>query len=199
MGAAELGPWEPLGLAEIVDLFVGAPFRWWIGGGLALELHVGRSWRGHSDTDLGLLRSDVRDLDAVLTGWDVHVASAGRLTTWNGVSARADRNENNLWCRRDPDSPWSLDVTVGDGDEDFWIFRRDPRVRVPWAEAVLTRGDVPYLAPELQLLFKSRDLRPKDDVDAREVIPELEPERRDRLADLLAVDHPWQSLLSETP
>ncbi len=199
MGAAELGPWEPLGLAETVDLFADAPFRWWISGGLALEVHLGRSWREHSDTDLGLLRSHVRDLAPVLAGWDVHVATAGRLSTWTGVAARADRSENNLWCRRDPDSPWSLDVTIGEGDEESWIFRRDPRVRVPWAEAVLTSADVPYLAPELQLLFKSRDLRPKDDIDAREVIPELESRRRHRLADLLAQDHPWQSLLSARP
>lgn len=29
---------------------------------------------------------------------------------------------------------------------------------------------IPYLAPELQLLYKSKGLRPKDDVDAAEVI-----------------------------
>ena len=68
-------------------------------------------------------------------------------------------------------------------------------MRVRWDEAVLrSDGGIPYLAPELQLLFKSKDVRPKDDLDAREVIPELTEARRRRLRALLPVDHPWQAL-----
>ena len=38
------------------------------------------------------------------------------------------------------------------------------------AEAVLTTADgVRYLAPEVQLLFKSKDVRGKDDVDRQRV------------------------------
>lgn len=59
-----------------------------------------------------------------------------------------------------------------------------------------TADDVPYLAPELQLLFKSKDRREKDDVDARWVIPELNAARHNRLARLLPTIHPWHDLLS---
>ena len=56
----------------------------------------------------------------------------------------------------------SVRVTTPHGSSDA------PASRKPWDEAVLTSADgVPYLAPELQLLFKSRDVREKDDVDAR--------------------------------
>ena len=54
----------------------------------------------------------------------------------------------------------------------------------------------PYLAPELQLLFKSKDIRPNT-VDAITVIPALEPERRTRLASFLPVTHPWQTIMAE--
>ncbi len=54
---------------------------------------------------------------------------------------------------------------------------------------------VPYLAPELQLLFKSKGLRLKDDLDAGEVVPELDARRRAQLSRLLATGHPWQRLL----
>ncbi len=65
-----------------------------------------------------------------------------------------------------------------------------------WPEAVLiTIRGVPYLAPELQLLFKSEDARPKDDVDAASVIPELEPEGRAWLAHRLPADHGWHTLI----
>jgi hypothetical protein len=67
----------------------------------------------------------------------------------------------------------------------------------PWETAVLrTRSGVPYLAPELQLLFKSKDLRPKDHADAERVIPVLDDRERLFLAVHLVADHPWQRLLT---
>jgi hypothetical protein len=55
----------------------------------------------------------------------------------------------------------------------------------------------PYLAPELQLLFKSKNFRTKDELDAIEAIPELTEARRLRLHELLPEDHPWQELLAD--
>jgi hypothetical protein len=196
MGSSDLGTWAPLSLSQTIELFSDAPFRWWIGGGHALELFVGRSWREHSDTDVGLLRDDAPGLRAVLDGWDVQVAAAGELSPWSGAVPRADLHQNNLWCRRSATGEWALDVTVGDGDDTDWIYRRDASLRVPWAHAIVVNAaGVPYLAPELQLLFKSKDLRPKDDLDAHEVIPALDAGRRARLSVVLPADHSWQSLL----
>ena len=59
-----------------------------------------------------------------------------------------------------------------------------------------TEQGVPYLAPELQLLYKSKDIRPKDELDAAEVIPSLAADRRNRLHLLLREDHPWQGVVS---
>ena len=102
-----------------------------------------------------------------------------------------------MWCRPDADAPWVLDVTLSEGSEQSWIYRRDPSVRRSWDLAVLRTADgVPYLAPELQLLFKSGGLRPKDDVDAEEVIPALDADQRRFLACHLGADHPWQRLLA---
>jgi hypothetical protein len=195
MADGSLGTWQPLALEEVVRLFMGFPARWWISGGHALELHLGRSWREHEDSDVGVLRQDFAALRELLVGWDVQVAAAGRLSPWLGSTPRAEASQNNLWCRTSADRPWCLDVTVGEGDEECWIYRRDPTVRVRWDEAVLrSEGGIPYLAPELQLLFKSKDVRPKDDVDAHEVIPELTGDRRRKLGDFLLDDHPWQDL-----
>lgn len=60
---------------------------------------------------------------------------------------------------------------------------------------MLTTADgLPYLAPELQLLYKSNDVRPKDDADAAIVIGLLDPERRGWLAAHLPAGHPWARL-----
>jgi len=185
-------------LDEVARTFFDAPFRWWVSGGHALDLHLGRSWRRHSDTDIGVNRSEAPQLLQVLDGWDIRVATAGVLTPWAGEPLEAERSQNNLWCRSDPGEPWCLDVTIGDGNDREWVYRRDASVRRNWSDAVLTRaGGTPYLAPDLQLLFKSKDVRPKDDLDAAAVIPSLDPERRSWLAAHLPVDHSWQSLIAE--
>ena len=196
MGAQGLGRWEPLGTEAVVDRFSAAPFRWWISGGRALDLHLGRSWREHEDTDVGVVRNELRLVHTFLSDCDLHVAAAGRLTPWHGDPLDAGRHQNNVWCRLEPDGPWVLDLTISEGSDTRWVFRRDPSLQVSWDVAVLrTVGGVPYLAPELQLLFKSKDPRTKDDADAREVIPELDANRRARLSQLLAADHPWQRLI----
>ncbi len=197
MAASEFGPWEPLELASVVEAFAPARFRWWISGGHALDLHLGRTWRYHEDTDVGVVRRDLGALHSLLSDWDLHVAAAGHLTPWHGEPLDAGRHQNNVWCRRAPGRPWALDVTIGEGSNDSWTYRRDPSVQVPWPLAVLhTTDGVPYLSPELQLLYKSKGRRPKDDVDAAEVVPDLDDRQRELLSRLLEPDHAWQRLLA---
>ncbi len=96
-------------------------------------------------------------------------ADLARLTPWRGEALEIDRHQNNLWCRLNAFAPWILDVTIGEGSNESWIYRRDAAVQLPWDSAVL--------------------------VDAAEVIPTLNASQRDFLACQLAADHPWQRLL----
>jgi hypothetical protein len=192
----ELGPWTPLPVGDVGRLLRDAPLRWWFTGGVALELHVGTSWRAHEDVDVGIRRCDAAALYGHLSGLEVCVAAAGVLRPWHGEELAAQASENNLWVRSRDSALWILDVAVGEGDDTSWIYRRDPRIRRPWDEAVLATPDgLPYLAPELQLLFKSKAPRPKDDQDLREVLPLLEPVRRRSLLGLLPTSHPWRPVL----
>jgi len=197
MSIDEFGPWEPLELCSVVDHFSSATFRWWITGGRALGLHLGRSWRPHEDTDVGVIRSELGALHALLRDWDLHIAAAGTLSSWRGEPLEAARSQNNVWCPAAPDGPWMLDITIGEGSAECWVYRRDPSIQLPWDSAVLLSAEgIPYLAPELQLLFKSKNPRPKDDVDAAEVIPSLDTHQREFLSRLVGPDHPWQRRLS---
>lgn len=198
MAHESLGAWKPLDLREVVGIFKDYPARWWIGGGRALELHADRSWRTHDDIDVGVLRDDAPRLAQMLQGWDIQIAAAGVLTSWNGSALVAHASQNNLWCRKGPGQPWCLDVTIGEEDQAFWVFRRDPSVHILWEDAVLrSEQGVPYLAPELQLLFQSKDVRQKDESDAAGVIPALTLAQRSRLRYLLPDDHPWQVLVNQ--
>jgi hypothetical protein len=130
-------------------------------------------------------------------GATVDLFRAARFRWWiaGGRALEQSLHQNNLWARR-AGGPWLLDITVGEGDDEAWIYRREERLRIPWEDAVLrTAAGVPYLSPELQPLFKSSNLRHKDLVDARQVIPGLSDQQRGRLARQLPDDHDWQALL----
>jgi len=188
--------WAPTPLDEACALMEPFGGRWWVSGGLALELFVGRSWRDHDDTDIGILRRDAPHLRDHFDDWDIHVASLGTLRPWGGEPLHGERDGNNLWCRPSVTDPWVLDVTLNAGNDECWISRRDPSWTVPWSAAVLsTDSGVPYLSPDLQLAFKSKNPRPKDHADAGKVIPELTGPMKEVLGHRLPVEHPWQTLL----
>jgi hypothetical protein len=185
--------WEPLRLDEAAALMSGFPGPWWVVAGWAIELHVGRRVREHSDVDLLVLRDDQAAIRSQLPGWEVQVAHGGRLEPWpDGLHLELPRS--GLWARSDPDGPWQLQFLLAERDGDTWWFRRDPGIRLPIAEIGLrSPSGIPYLRPELTLLFKSRDPRERDEADFDAVLPLLDATARARLAAWLPADHPWRT------
>jgi hypothetical protein len=79
---------------------------------------------------------------------------------------------------------------------DDWISRRDERIRRPIPTlGHLTAEGVPYLSPEIQVFYKARGRRPKDEADFRVIAPILTDDQRQWLRDALTLahgpDHPW--------
>jgi hypothetical protein len=63
-----------------------------------------------------------------------------------------------------------------------------------------TSDGIPYLVPEIQLLYKAKGLRPKDEADFRQTLPALSLEQRDWLREALLQahpQHPWLGRLTE--
>lgn len=194
-----LSRWQPWSVEQVVLLFGGAPFRWCISGGHALERHVGDAWRGHEDLDVGVCRYQMPEVYRWLEEWDLQIAAAGRLTRWDGRPLDSTLHENNVWVRESPDSPWRFDLSVGAGSPREWAYRRDQSVTRPWDRAVLSSpSDIPYFAPELQLLFKAKHPRPKDHLDAERVIPALDTQEHEFISAHLSPEHQWRKLLANT-
>ena len=80
---------------------------------------------------------------------------------------------------------------VAEASDGEWLFRRTARIHRPVATIGLRTADgIPYLAPEIQLLYKAKGLRPKDEADFARVLPYLDRDRRAWLAQTLAIVHP---------
>ena len=85
-----------------------------------------------------------------------------------------------------------------DQETDEWVFRRDARIRRSLPAAFLT-GRLPYLAPEIVLLYKAKAPAPKDDADFNVVLSYLRHDQRAWLRDALHVTapgHRWGGVLA---
>jgi hypothetical protein len=66
------------------------------------------------------------------------------------------------------------------------------------SEVVFERDGIRYLVPEVQLLFKSKGMRPKDEHDFADAIPLLDRDQQAWLRDalqLMSPGHPWLTQL----
>lgn len=89
---------------------------------------------------------------------------------------------------------------IQETDGNSWYFRRDHRVRGSVDDLAMDVRGVPCLRMDLQLLFKSREPRAKDESDFRELLPVLPNAQRELLAYWLALmnpdGHPWLTALA---
>jgi hypothetical protein len=197
---SDLGPWEPMMPAEVGDLLRSAACPWWIAGGWAIDLYLGRQTRVHSDIDVLVLRDDQLEMQQALAGWDLHAADPpGTLRGWRRGEVLPPA-VHDVWCRRTSSSPWSLQLMIDDASDGVWTYRRDRRIERPVKEldGGACNGDPRVLTPEVQLLQKSASPRPKDEADFLAVHELLGADQRAWLVRSLALtapNHPWLSQL----
>lgn len=193
------GPFCKREPADAAALFQGYPGLWFIAGGWAVEAFTGRS-REHHDIDPCVLRSDLELFRAHLRGrYTLWSASSGAIRPVFDTLPAGDNRLllegcAGIWLRPGWDQPWEYDVLLAPGDRDTWVYKRDPSITMPMADALWTRDGISYLQPEIQLLYKARGLRPQDWADFNTALPLLGDGRRRWLADGLRQTepgHPW--------
>ena len=177
---------------------LGVP--WWVAGGWALDLFIGQQTRSHKDLDIGLLRRDVLTVIAALPSWEFFEAKDGLLTRLKaGDSPRAE--VNSLWCRPVKTRLWALELLLDWHDGESWVFRRQPTLQRSLSTIVKRgAGDIPYMAPEVQLLYKARPIREQDQSDFDSVAPRLDSDARAWLRNAIeSIDpgHQWLSALDD--
>lgn len=187
---------DPFGpVLEVHALLSDFPRPWFIAGGWAIDLFLGQVTRDHEDVDVGLFRKDLRDLRAYLAGWMFEKVVTGRREPWP-EEEWLNLPVHEIHGRGPPGTPREIEFLLNEAAEsDRWVFRRDARITRPLAEAISrTRSGVPFLGPEIVLLFKAKNPTAKDLADFELVRPRLGSARRLWLRSALEIchpDHPW--------
>jgi hypothetical protein len=194
-----LWAWEPLWPTDLLGLLAGLGAPWWVAGGWALDLFLGRNTRTHEDLDVALLRRDQLALPRHLRGWDLRYATPEHtLEPWDG--SPLELPVHGIWARRAAraTAPWSCEFLLNEQRDGYWVYRRDERIKRPLEEIGGVRDGVPYLRPEIVLLYKSTDDSPKNAADFDVTLPSLDADGCSWLAEALAVcnsRHRWLASL----
>ena len=185
--------WTPPEIARRLD---GVTTPWYVAGGWALDLFLGRQTRRHGDLEIAIPAADFGQISGLFPGYVFD--GVGQNQLWENATPEVIAATHQTWLRDPASGDYLVDVMREPHEAGTWICRHTPTIRLPYDEVICRTADgVPYLAPELALLFKAKHARPKDQRDFEGVVPELSPAQRERLAGLIGGVYPEHRWLAE--
>nr|WP_068783632.1 hypothetical protein [Paenibacillus phocaensis] len=176
----DISNWMPITVQEINEIFSDMPIHWCIAGGWALDLHLGKQTREHSDVDVIITRDEqFIAYQNIKRDWMLYKAQDGKLELWE--DGEYLNFTGDIWVSKSSETPWAFQMMIIDTEEKFWTYKRDQSIRRPLDEIYLkTVEGIPYLRPEIQLLHKagSSQVREKDFNDFQTMLPSLLPSEK---------------------
>jgi len=186
--------WTP---GQVAQRLAGITTPWYVAAGWALDLFRGMQTREHADIEIAVPAAAFPKIRDRFPGYAFDAVGSGRI--WENAAPDVLAATHQTWLRDPATGNYLLDVFREPHDGQTWICRHNETIRLAYSEIIrYTPDGIPYLAPELVLLFKAKHARPKDQADFDEALPHMTPAQRQTLAELLARAHPghrWQANL----
>jgi hypothetical protein len=193
----DLDAWDAWHPQVMADRLAGLTLPWCVAAGWALDLFHGAQTRPHHDLEIAVPAALFPEVAARFEDCRFGVPQDGELVP---ATPGTMRTSHQTWAWEPATGKWRFDVFREPHDDETWICRRDQNIRRPYHEIIeQTPGGIPYLAPEIVLLFKAKDTRDKDEADFHGILPKLDRRRRRWLNDALASTspaHPWRNILA---
>lgn len=191
--------WQPLSVQETCDLFTNAPFKWAIAGGYAIELFLGTPIRSHSDIDVIIYRDEQLKVQHWLDNWKFYAADPpGTLRLWKHGEF-LPFGINDIWMHHSTSEAWQLQFLLTEVKDSEWFSKRSPLIRGQRSTLITEYQNIPCIRVEIQLLYKAKNQRPKDEKDFYACLPLMTVEAKQWLKDKLSIlypkGHEWMLLL----
>jgi len=188
--------WRPEHAASVLTS-VDAP--WYVAAGWAIDLFLGGQRREHDDLEIAVPNSRFDEVVEALGGFEFFVITGPGQAVPLAHARDQLETTHQTWVREPATGLWRLDVFREPSDDDTWICRRAPSIRLPYDRLIEWTDDgIPYGRPEVVLLFKAKHAQqPKNQADLAAVLPRLEPERQRWLREALEIVHPAHPWLAE--
>ncbi|MBV7339676.1 amino acid transporter [Chloroflexi bacterium TSY] len=188
--------WQPLNIHEGVAIFQNAPFAWYLAGGYAVEQFLGQPTRDfHGDLDIGFFRDEQLAAQAWLKDWNLYASDPpGTLRRWH-PNEYLPVGIHDIWAHQDGVDAWQFQMMVQEIDGDEWYSRRNSAIRGKRSDLIQIYHGVPCIRIEVQLYYKARGQREKDETDFRTALPHLSTEAKSWLHEAIYMQfsdgHDW--------
>ena len=183
-------------VVAVARVMRGYRHPWFVSGGWAIDLFVGRVTREHEDIEIGAFFPHQDALRRHLAGWELARIRNDAAEPW-AAGDPIELPEFQLQARSARRAPNVFDIFFNPLDGDEWVSRRHRGMRRPAAEIEARTAahgrvpaNVPFLVPEVQLLYKAKYHRPKDDADFEAAVGSMTAAQRRWLRETLARHHP---------
>jgi hypothetical protein len=150
-------------------------------GGHAIDLFLGKKMRPHKDLDAVVYWEDRDQIIQYMinSGWDVYEpCGTDYLHKINNIYNQK-RIKSNIWCVKPENSHYKftekekdmfsvefdnleqmeldyIEILFNSRKNNEFIYARNHDIRIKMDEAILMSGNIPFLAPEVVLLYKSK-------------------------------------------
>ena len=169
---------------------------WFFAGGWAIDIFIGEETREHEDIEIAVFRKDQLRLKNYLKGWELKKVIKGGFHSWDHEFLDLPIHEIHA---ANPVNGEKIEILLNETDEGEWKFRRDLRISYPHNSiSAVSKKGIPYLNPDIVLLYKAKNTREKDHLDFHAVKEYLDDEKKTRLRNALEThepDHEWLQFL----
>lgn len=193
-------PWDAWRPEQITSMLAGVSVPWCVAAGWALDLFRGEQTREHGDLEIAVPGTPAAfgAVHAALAGYHFEVIGSGR--AWP-LDSPAFEVMNQTWVSDPVTGVYRLDIFLEPQRDGAWVCRRDETICLPYEQVICrTETGIPYLAPQIVLLFKAKyaDLD-KNEADFAGACPLLGDRARGWLGwavQRVHPGHPWLAALS---
>jgi len=202
-----LAAWHPWLPVEVARRLEGTSANWAVVGGWAVDLFLKSHSRQHEDIEIAVPRTELSLLMPHFTDCELFQVGDGEVRRMR-TSDPVPEAIHQIWVVERTTGHYRLDIMFEPGDEEpTWTYvwglgdladvlvlsgRLDEAedlyaeveriaaetLRVPRAEVTTRRNNIPFLSPEIVLLFKAKTERDKDRDDFQRCLHHLTSDRR---------------------
>ncbi|HZG59866.1 MAG TPA: hypothetical protein VEY68_05265 [Anoxybacillus sp.] len=183
-------------LDTIVQIMNKFQYPWFIAGGWAIDLGVGKVTRKYEDVDICIFREYTQEILDYFSDWKISVTIPGERRL-EPVTSVEDTRLPRFGLHLHKENQF-IEILLTDVSDDKVLFRRDPSISMDIDKFVrVDKAGRKYVAPEWQLLFKAKEGRVKDEHDFRAYLPTMTVEQREWLLSALRKHVPNSSWIND--
>jgi len=171
---------------------------WYFAAGWAIDLYLNKNTRNHDDVELAIYREDQQEIHELLgKHWRMEVIKDRKQYLWQ-KDDYIGLPHHQIHVKNPQTKIILFDIFLLDNDKSNWIFRRNKKITMDIEKIYrLNSENLPYLTPEINLLFKAKEMREKDIHDFNQTLGYLGNEEKSWLLDALRIEYPGSAWIKQ--